>query len=87
MFASQRASPAVFLPVVVSSCQVCVADLLLLRCADKGAGLAGLLGEAVVHVGDNSEGCALWIAEAHADPVVSLKWKNINQNVGIFLKL
>lgn len=46
-------------------------DLLLLRCADKGAGLAGLLGEAVVDVRDDGEVCALWIAEAHVDPVVS----------------
>lgn len=68
-------SPRVFLPVVVASRQVRVVDLLLLRRADEGASLAGLLGEAVVDVRDNCEVCALWIAEAHVDPVVSYKKK------------
>lgn len=71
-----RLSPRVFLPVVVSSCQVCVVDLLLLRCADKGASLAGLLGEAVVDVRDNGEVGALWIAKAHVDPVIPWEKKD-----------
>lgn len=71
MFALKCVSPGVFLPVVVSPCQVCVVDLLFLWCADKGAGLAGLLGEAVVDVRDNSEVGALWIAKAYIDPVIS----------------
>lgn len=78
MFALKCLSPRVFLPVVVSSRQVRVVDLLLLRCADEGARLAGLFGEAVVDVGDDGEVCALWIAKAHVDPVISGERK-INQ--------
>lgn len=69
----KRVSPRLLLPVVVSSRQVRVVDLLLLRCADKGARLARLFGEAVVDVGDNGEVGALWVAKAHVDPVVSIK--------------
>lgn len=78
MFAFKCVSPGVFLPVVVSSSQVCVVDLLFLWRADKGASLAGLLGEPVVDIRDNSEVGALWIAEAYIDPVISLKKRRRN---------
>lgn len=52
-------------------------DLLFLCGAHKGAGLAGLLSEAVVDVRDNSEVGALRIAKAYIDPVVS---KNKKKN-------
>lgn len=45
-------------------------DLLPLRCPHEDAGLAGLFGQAVVDVGDDGEGGAFWVAEAHVDPVI-----------------
>ena len=46
-------------------------DLLQLRCPHEDAGLAGLLGQAVVDIRDDGEGGSLWVADAHVDPVIS----------------
>lgn len=46
-------------------------DLLPLRRPHEDAGLAGLFGQAVVDVGDDGEGGALWVADANIDPVIS----------------
>lgn len=56
-------------------------DLLSLHGPHKDASLAGLLGEAVVDVRDDGEVGALWVAEAHVDPVIS----NRQSNAGIVL--
>lgn len=59
-------------------------DLLFLCGAHKGAGLAGLLSEAVVDVRDNSEVGALRIAEAYIDPVISERKKKNSARKVIF---
>lgn len=46
-------------------------DLVPLHCPHKDAGLAGLLGQAVVDVGDDGEGGVFWVANAYVNPVVS----------------
>lgn len=56
-------------------------DLLFLHGPHKDAGLAGLLGEAVVDIRDYGEVGALWVTEAHIDPVIS----NRQHNAGIVL--
>lgn len=45
-------------------------DLVHLRGPHEDAGLAGLLGQAVVDVGDDGESGALWVTEANVDPVI-----------------
>ncbi len=46
-------------------------DFLLLRGPHEDAGLARLFGQAVVDVRDDGKGGALWVTEAHIDPVIS----------------
>lgn len=62
--------PSVFFPVVISSGQVRVVDLLLLSRPHEDASLAGLFGQPIVDVRQDCEGGTLWIAEAHIDPVI-----------------
>lgn len=62
--------PSVWLQVVVTPGQVGVVDLLPLRGPQEHPGLACLLGQAVVDVGDDRESGALRVAEAHIDPVI-----------------
>lgn len=45
---------------------------LLFQCGPhKDTGLASLFGQAVVDVGDNGKIGAMWVAEAHIDPIIS----------------
>jgi len=46
-------------------------NLLPLACPHEDAGFTSLFGEAVVDVRDDGEGGAMWVAEAHIDPVIS----------------
>lgn len=62
--------PSVLLPVVVSSGEVRVVDLLSLHGPHKHARLACLFGQAVVDVGDDGEGGSWGVAEAYIDPVI-----------------
>lgn len=48
-----------------------VVDLLPLTGPHEDPGLTGLFGQAVMDVSDDGEVGALWVAEAHADPVIS----------------
>ena len=63
-------SPGVRLQVVVASGQVGVVDLVPLHGPQEHAGLACLLGQAVVDVCEDGERGALWVAEAYVDPVI-----------------
>lgn len=63
--------PSVFLQVVVSSGLVGMVDLLPLCRPHEDTSLTGLFGQAVVDVRDDGEGGALWVAQAHVDPVIS----------------
>lgn len=62
--------PSILLPVVITSCLVCVADLFPLSCFYKRPCLPRLLGEPVVNVRNDAERCAFRVTEANVYPVV-----------------
>lgn len=65
--------PSILLPVVISSCLVCVADLFPLSRFYKRPCLPCLLGEPVVKVRDDAERCAFRVTEADVYPIVPVE--------------
>lgn len=55
-------------------------DLVPLHRPQEDAGLAGLLSQAVVDVGDDGEGGVMWVAEAYIDPVISKTQQTANSH-------
>ena len=56
-------------------------NLVPLHGPQEHARLACLLGQAVVDVGDDGERGALWVAEAHVDPVIPGKTSKFTQSL------
>lgn len=73
MLKAEGLLPSILLPVVITSCLVCVADLFPLSCFQKHPCLPRLLGEPVMKVRDDAERCAFRVTEANVYPVVPVK--------------